>query len=58
MNVASLTSAPLARLRGVRHHYGKTLALLVENKGRYLVIGPHLYLTLGLGAKRQQTDQH
>ena len=27
MNVASLTSAPLARLRGVRHHYGKTLAL-------------------------------
>ena len=27
MNVASLTSAPLARLRGVRHHYGRTLAL-------------------------------
>ena len=27
MNVASLTSTPLARLRGVRHHYGKTLAL-------------------------------
>ncbi|MBD9470231.1 ABC transporter ATP-binding protein [Pseudoxanthomonas sp. PXM01] len=27
MNVASLTTAPLARLRGVRHHYGKTLAL-------------------------------
>jgi ABC-2 type transport system ATP-binding protein len=27
MNVASFTSAPLARLRGVRHLYGKTLAL-------------------------------
>lgn len=27
MTVTSLTSAPLARLRGVRHHYGKTLAL-------------------------------
>ena len=27
MNVASLSSVPLARLRGVRHHYGKTLAL-------------------------------
>ena len=27
MNVGSLTSAPLARLRGVRHHYGRTLAL-------------------------------
>jgi len=27
MNVASLITAPLARLRGVRHHYGKTLAL-------------------------------
>jgi len=27
MNVASPTPAPLARLRGVRHHYGRTLAL-------------------------------
>ena len=27
MNVASLNSAPLARLRGVRHHYGRTVAL-------------------------------
>ncbi len=27
MNVASASSAPLARLRGVRHHHGSTLAL-------------------------------
>ncbi|MDR7069824.1 ABC-2 type transport system ATP-binding protein [Pseudoxanthomonas japonensis] len=46
MNVASLTSAPLARLRGVRHHYGKTLALdgldLALSAGQVLaLLGPN-----------------
>lgn len=65
MNVATLTSAPLARLRGVRHHYGKTLALdgldLALPAGQMLaLLGPNgagksTAISLLLGLQRADT---
>ena len=65
MNVATLTSAPLARLRGVRHHYGKTLALdgldLALPAGQVLaLLGPNgagksTAISLLLGLQRADT---
>ncbi|TQM03622.1 ABC-2 type transport system ATP-binding protein [Pseudoxanthomonas sp. 3HH-4] len=65
MNLASSISAPLARLRGVRHHYGKTLALdgldLALPAGQVLaLLGPNgagksTAISLLLGLQRADT---